>query len=62
MTERASDLLNELADRLSDSDRIINNPRDSLIEGTNVRASEMPAHTEKKDAKPAAAATEKPKS
>ncbi len=51
----------EILAGLSDSDRIINNPRDSLMEGTKVRASEMPAHTEKKDAKPAAVATEKPK-
>ena len=51
----------EILAGLSDSDRIINNPRDSLTEGTKVKASEMPAHTEKKDAKPAAVATEKPK-
>ncbi len=52
----------EILAGLADNDRIINNPRDSLIEGTKVRASEMPAHTDKKDAKPAAVATEKPKS
>jgi RND family efflux transporter MFP subunit len=51
----------EILAGLAENDRIINNPRDSLIEGTKVRASEMPAHTDKKDAKPAAVATEKPK-
>lgn len=51
----------EILAGLADTDRIINNPRDNLIEGTKVKASEMPAHTDKKDVKPAAVATEKPK-
>ena len=53
----------EILAGLADSDRIINNPRDSLTEGAKVRATEMPGHAEKKDApKPAAAPTQKPKS
>ncbi len=53
----------EILAGLADSDRIINNPRDSLAEGTKVRATEMPSHSEKKDApKPAVAAGDKSKS
>ena len=53
----------EILAGLADGDRVINNPRDSLLEGTKVHASEMPAHAEKKEAlKPAAAPIEKPKS
>jgi RND family efflux transporter MFP subunit len=53
----------EILAGLADSDRVINNPRDSLLEGTKVRATEMQAHGDKKDApKPLAAPTEKPKS
>jgi multidrug efflux pump subunit AcrA (membrane-fusion protein) len=53
----------EILAGLADNDRVINNPRDSLHEGTKVRATEMQAHGDKKDApKPAAASTEKPKS
>ena len=52
----------EILAGLADSDRVINNPRDSLLEGTKVRATEMQAHGDKKEApKPAAAPTEKPK-
>jgi len=53
----------EILAGLTDNERVINNPRDSLLEGSKVRASEMQAHGEKKDTpKPAAAPTEKPKS
>jgi RND family efflux transporter MFP subunit len=53
----------EILAGLADNDRVINNPRDSLVEGTKVRATEMQAHGDKKDApKPAAVPTEKPKS
>jgi hypothetical protein len=43
---------------------VVNNPRDSLVEGLKVNASEMVVHhADKKDApKPAAVAIEKPKS
>jgi RND family efflux transporter MFP subunit len=52
----------EILAGLSDNDRVINNPRESLTEGTKVRATEMQAHGEKKEApKPAATPTEKPK-
>ena len=52
----------EILTGLTDNDRVINNPRDSLTEGTKVRATEMQAHGDKKDApKPAAATPEKPK-
>ena len=52
----------EILAGLTDNDRVINNPRDSLTEGTKVRATEMQAHSDKKDApKPAAATPEKPK-
>jgi RND family efflux transporter MFP subunit len=53
----------EILAGLADNDRVINNPRDSLVEGTKVRATEVQAHGDKKDApKPAAVPTEKPKS
>ena len=53
----------EILAGLTDNERVINNPRDSLVEGSKVRATEMQAHSDKKDApKPAAAPTEKPKS
>ena len=53
----------EILAGLADSDRIINNPRDSLTEGAKVRATALPEHAEKKDPpKPPAAPTEKPKS
>ena len=53
----------EILAGLADSDRIINNPRDSLTEGAKVRATALPEHAEKKDPpKPAATPTEKPKS
>jgi len=53
----------EILAGLTDNERVINNPRDSLLEGSKVRASEMQAHGDKKDTpKPAAAPTEKPKS
>jgi RND family efflux transporter MFP subunit len=53
----------EILAGLADSDHVINNPRDSLGEGSKVKATEMPSHAEKKDApKPAAATAEKPKS
>jgi RND family efflux transporter MFP subunit len=53
----------EILAGLTDNERVINNPRDSLVEGSKVRATEMQAYSDKKDApKPAAAPTEKPKS
>jgi len=53
----------EILAGLADNDHVVNNPRDSLIEGTKVRATEMQAHGDKKEVpKPAAAPTEKPKS
>ena len=53
----------EILAGLADHDRVVSNPRDSLTEGTKVRATEMQAHGDKKEApKPAAAAPEKPKS
>jgi RND family efflux transporter MFP subunit len=53
----------EILAGLSDNDRVINNPRDSLSEGTKVRATDMQAHMDKKEpAKPTATSTEKPKS
>jgi len=53
----------EILAGLTENERVINNPRDSLVEGSKVRATEMQAHGDKKDApKPAAAPTEKPKS
>ncbi len=51
----------EILTGLSETDRVINNPRDSLVEGLKVRATEM-ARADKKDApKPATPAAEKPK-
>jgi len=53
----------EILAGLADNDRVVNNPRDSLADGTKVHATEMHTHAEKKEApKPAAAPTEKPKS
>jgi RND family efflux transporter MFP subunit len=52
----------EILAGLADNDRVINNPRDSLVEGTKVRASEMQAHGEKKAPPVTAPATEKSKS
>jgi len=53
----------EILAGLADNDRVINNPRDSLAEGSKVRSTEMNAHAEKKEApKPSPAPTEKPKS
>jgi RND family efflux transporter MFP subunit len=53
----------EILAGLADNDHVVNNPRDSLIEGTKVRATEMQVHGDKKEApKPAAATPEKPKS
>ena len=53
----------EILAGLADHDRVVSNPRDSLTEGTKVRATEMQAHGDKKEApKPAAAAPDKPKS
>ena len=53
----------EILAGLADDEHVINNPRDSLVEGSKVRATEMQAHGDKKDApKPAAAPPEKPKS
>ncbi|MEO8007603.1 MAG: efflux RND transporter periplasmic adaptor subunit [Betaproteobacteria bacterium] len=51
----------EILAGLADHDRVINNPRDSLLEGNKVRATEMQAHGEKKDAPKPTAAPEKPK-
>jgi RND family efflux transporter MFP subunit len=53
----------EILAGLTENERVINNPRDSLVEGSKVRATEMQAHGDRKDApKPAATPTEKPKS
>lgn len=54
----------EIVAGLTENDRVINNPRDSLVDGMKVRATEMQAHGEKKDVPKAAPATvaEKPKS
>jgi multidrug efflux pump subunit AcrA (membrane-fusion protein) len=53
----------EILAGLADNDRVVNNPRDSLADGTKVHATEMRTHAEKQEApKPAAAPTEKPKS
>ena len=53
----------EILAGLTDNERVINNPRDSLVEGSKVRATQMQAHGDKKDApRPAATPTEKPKS
>jgi hypothetical protein len=53
----------EILAGLEDSDRVVNNPRDSLLEGTKVRATQMQAPGDKKESpKPASAPTEKPKS
>lgn len=53
----------EIVAGLEDNERIVNNPRDSLVNGLKVRATEMQAHSDKKDAPKAApaTATEKPK-
>jgi RND family efflux transporter MFP subunit len=51
----------EILAGLTDNERVINNPRDSLVEGSKVRATEMQAHSDKKDA-PKPAPIEKPKS
>jgi len=53
----------EIVAGLAENDRVINNPRDSLTDGVKVRATEMQAQADKKDApKPAVAPPEKPKS
>jgi len=53
----------EILAGLTDNERVVNNPRDSLVEGSKVRATEMQVHGDKKEApKPAAAQAEKPKS
>ncbi len=54
----------EIVAGLAENDRVINNPRDSLVNGLKVRATEMQAHSEKKDAPKAVPvpAAEKPKS
>jgi RND family efflux transporter MFP subunit len=53
----------EILAGLEDSDRVVNNPRDSLTEGTKVRATQIQVHGDKKESpKPAAVPTEKPKS
>jgi len=54
----------EILTGLADNDRVINNPRDHLLEGMKVRATEMQVHGEKKAPAPptAAPATEKSKS
>jgi RND family efflux transporter MFP subunit len=55
----------EIVAGLDENERVINNPRDSLANGTKVRATEMQAHNDKKEApKPAGApaAADKPKS
>ncbi len=54
----------EIVAGLTENDRVINNPRDSLVNGLKVRATQMQAHSEKKDAPKAAPVptAEKPKS
>ena len=53
----------EILTGLSDNERVINNPRDSLVEGSKVKATELVAHDVKQVApKPANLAPEKPKS
>jgi RND family efflux transporter MFP subunit len=55
----------EIVAGLDENERVINNPRDSLANGAKVRATEMQAHNDKKEApRPAAtpAAADKPKS
>ncbi|HEX7810433.1 MAG TPA: efflux RND transporter periplasmic adaptor subunit [Burkholderiales bacterium] len=54
----------EIVAGLAENDRVINNPRDSLVTGLKVRATEMQAHSEKKDPPKAVPvpAAEKPKS
>ncbi len=53
----------EIVAGLAENDRVINNPRDSLANGMKVRATEMQAHGENKEApKTMPAAAEKPKS
>jgi RND family efflux transporter MFP subunit len=55
----------EIVAGLSENERVINNPRDSLVNGTKVRAAEMQVHNDKKEApKPAGAPApaDKPKS
>jgi multidrug efflux pump subunit AcrA (membrane-fusion protein) len=53
----------EIIAGLSENERVINNPRDSLANGAKVRATEMQSHSDKKDGpKPSSAGAEKPKS
>jgi RND family efflux transporter MFP subunit len=54
----------EIVAGLAENDRVVNNPRDSLVTGLKVRATEMQAHSEKKDPPKAVPlpAAEKPKS
>ena len=53
----------EILAGLADNDHVVNNPRDSLVEGTKVRATEMQVHGDKKASPtPATPASDKPKS
>jgi len=52
----------EILAGLTDSDHVINNPRDGLTEGTKVRATQAQAHADKQAPSKPAAAPEKPKS
>ena len=52
----------EILAGLATNDRVVNNPRDSLVEGTKVRAMAMQAHGESKETPKPAAPPEKPKS
>ncbi len=51
----------EILAGLADNERVINNPRDGLLEGSKVRATEMLAHGDKKDAPKPTVLQEKPK-
>jgi len=53
----------EIIAGLTENERVVNNPRDSLANGVKVRATEMQAHGDKKDAPKAvpAPSTDKPK-
>ncbi|MEO8157786.1 MAG: efflux RND transporter periplasmic adaptor subunit [Betaproteobacteria bacterium] len=51
----------EILAGLADNERVINNPRDGLLEGSKVRATEMLAHGDKKDAPKPTVPQEKPK-
>ena len=51
----------EIVEGLGEKDRVVNNPRDTLQDGSKVKAVLMEKKSEKKDAKPAEKGAEKPK-